>query len=126
MADRLLQNLVAPHDTLSSNPLKPVVSEIELIAQHQHKSCARAYALAGRGEIDQAVQLLLAEGIRLDSAAAEPYCALAEILLTAGRYQDALEVTVEMPPSVDPAYRCELEVLKRWILCPSLTLAIRN
>lgn len=111
VADRLLQNLVAPHDALSSNPLKPVVSEIELIAQRRHKSCARAYALAGRGEIEQAVQLLLEEGIRLDSAAAEPYCALAEILLTAGRCQDALEVIVEMPPSVDPAYRCELEVM---------------
>lgn len=111
VADRLLQNLVAPHDALSSNPLKPVVSEIELIAQHQQKSCAGARTLAGRGEVEQAVQLLLAEGIRLDSTAAEPYCVLAEILLTAGRYQDALEVIVEMPPTADPAYRCELEVI---------------
>lgn len=111
VADRLLQNLVAPHDALSGNPLKPVVSEIELIVQHQHRTCARARVRAGRGEVEQAVQLLLAEGIRLDSTAAEPYCALTEILLTAGRYQDALEVIVEMPPTVDPAYRCELEVI---------------
>ncbi len=113
IADKYLNSLLnAATSPPDSEPEKPVVpTETGLLTQRQQKSCAKARKLAGRGEIEKAVQLLLEDGIRPDSTATEPYCALAEILLTAGHYQDALEVIAEMPPTADPAYRCELEVM---------------
>jgi glycosyltransferase involved in cell wall biosynthesis len=63
---------------------------------------------AQRGKVDQAVRLLLDQGIRVAKDDPAPYGALAEILIRAGRYQDALEVLPEMPPVVEPALKHEL------------------
>lgn len=70
-----------------------------------------AEKLAQRGELDQAVQLLLNQGIRVDSADPRPYVTLAEILIREGRFQDALEVLPEMPAAVDPALKQELAAI---------------
>ena len=68
----------------------------------------KAENLAQRGELSQAIQLLLDQGIKVASADPRPYVALAEILIRAGRYQDALEVLPEMPPDVDTMLKQEL------------------
>ncbi len=73
--------------------------------------CEQADRLAQSGKVDQAVQLLLNQGIRVDAADPRPYLTLAEILIRAGRYQDALEVLPEMPSSTDPQLRSEIEAL---------------
>lgn len=74
-------------------------------------ACEQAEKLAQAGQLDQAVQLLLHQGIRVDAADQRPYLALAEILVRASRYQDVLEVLPEMPPGVDPALKHELAAI---------------
>ena len=57
--------------------------------------------LAMRTETDAAVETLLQRGIRFASGDPAPYVALAEILITAKRYRDALEVIGELPEGAD-------------------------
>ena len=59
---------------------------------------SRGGRLARQGRLNQAVDLLLQEGIRFSPASPGPYLALARILAEAGSYQNALEVLAEMPP----------------------------
>lgn len=63
------------------------------------------------GKIDAAVELLMQKGIRIAPDNPEPYCELAEILLTAGRYDEALQVIPEMPPATDSDLVCEIEAI---------------
>lgn len=67
-----------------------------------------ANLLAQRGEFDQAVQLLLNQGIRVAADDPGPYVTLAELLIREGRFQDALDMLPEMPVAVDPALKQEL------------------
>ncbi|MDK9717030.1 MAG: glycosyltransferase [Trichlorobacter sp.] len=106
---RLVTSVVNTPAQASDEP--PVLAESALVLQHQQQTCIMARKLAAGGDLDTAVQLLLEQGIRLDSTVAEPYCVLAELLLDAERYQDAREVVAEMPSSVDSDYRYELEVI---------------
>jgi len=53
-----------------------------------------------KGHTEKAVEILL-EGIRLSPDGKQPYYALAEILLNAKKYKDAIDVLNEMPPD-DP------------------------
>ena len=71
-------------------------------------ACRQAEQLAQAGKVDQAVQLLLNQGIRVAATDPRPYVTLAELLVRAGRYQDALEVLPEMPVAVDSALKLEL------------------
>lgn len=80
-----------------------------LIASSKLQTTVReAHIKAQRGEIDRAVTLLLNHGIRVDPDDPAPYQALAELLIDAGRYEDALEVLPEMPPSTDLGLKLEL------------------
>ena len=54
-----------------------------------------------RGDVDGAVSILLHRGIKIDQESVFPYFKLAEILLAAARYDDALEVLQEMPSNAD-------------------------
>jgi glycosyltransferase involved in cell wall biosynthesis len=73
--------------------------------------CDQADRLAQSGKVEQAVQLLLNQGIRADTANPRPYQKLAEILIRASRYQDALEVLPEMPPSTEAVLKHELAAI---------------
>lgn len=68
---------------------------------------------AQRGDIKAAIDTLLNKAIRVDSGAAAPYITLVEILIAAGRYDDALEVLPEMPSDADQLLNCELEAICR-------------
>ena len=59
--------------------------------------------LARQGNLAGAVDLLLQQGIRFSPGSREPYRALAEILIDAGRFQDAGEVLAELPGAEDEA-----------------------
>ena len=72
-----------------------------------------AEKLAQRGQLDQAVQLLLNQGIRVDAVDPRPYVTLAELLIREGRFQDALEVLPEMPSAVEPVLKQELSAICR-------------
>lgn len=74
-------------------------------------TCKQAERLALAGKVNQAIELLLNEGIRADAADPRPYVTLAEILIREGRFQDALEVLPEMPAAVDPALKQELAAI---------------
>ncbi len=82
---------------LDQQPLQAALQEAEKLAQ--------------RGQLDQAVQQLLNQGIRVDAADPRPYVTLAELLIREGRFQDALEVLPEMPSAVEPASKQELAAI---------------
>lgn len=85
----------------------------QVVIAPQNTIASQAWSLFARGECDQAVTLLLEQGIRPDSSRPEPYGVLVEILLAAERYQDALDVIVEMPEATSLLQRAELELLAR-------------
>ena len=67
--------------------------------------------LARQGHLDQAVDLLLQQGIKFSPKSREPYRVLAEMLIDAGSFQNALEVLDQMPgqrevPTLVLAGRC--------------------
>jgi len=66
-----------------------------------------AEKLVRQGDVDAAVQKLLTGAIRCDSAAPAPYNALANTLIAAQRYDEALQVVREMP--ADAALVHEIE-----------------
>ena len=72
-----------------------------------------ANRLAQRGDTDAAVRVLLDQGIRVAPEDPAPYQELAELLIAAGRYEDALEVLPEMPSGTDHELKYELEALCR-------------
>jgi len=57
--------------------------------------------LARQGRPGEAVDLLLQQGIKFSPTNREPYRALAEVLLDAGSFQDALEVLDQIPGGED-------------------------
>lgn len=74
-------------------------------------ACETAATQSHRGDIDGAIQTLLDQGIKIAPTDPRPYSALTEILIRAGRYQDALEVLPEMPPDAPPEDKHELEAI---------------
>lgn len=73
--------------------------------------CAKARTLYQQGKIDEAIDLLLNKGIGVTPDAPTPCIELAEILVSAGRYEEALQVMPEMPPATAPQLKAELEAL---------------
>lgn len=71
--------------------------------------CGRGERLALRGEVEASVMLLLNQGIRADAASPLPYLLLVKILMSAGRFQDALGVASEMPTVTNPGLIHEIE-----------------
>lgn len=67
------------------------------------EAITEGYRLAMRGEIDEAVNMLLDRGIRFAPALPEPYLVLIDILCMAKRHHDAFEVLREVPGSTDVA-----------------------
>lgn len=67
-----------------------------------------AQKLAQEGQLEQAVHLLLNQGIRVAADDSRPYISLAELLLRAERLKDVIEMLPEMPPGVEPALKQEL------------------
>lgn len=57
--------------------------------------------LVRQGEVDAAVDALLNGAIKADPSSPTPYLELAEILMSSGRYEEALQVLPEMPPATD-------------------------
>lgn len=70
-----------------------------------------AKSLALQGNVDGAVDQLLNCGIKADPSSPAPYLELAEILMAAGRYEDALQVLPEMPPTTDQGLMSELAAI---------------
>lgn len=66
---------------------------------------------ARRGDLDGALSTLLQKGIAADPASPAPYSALAEILMTAGRYEDVLQMVPEMPLAADSLLKSEIQAL---------------
>lgn len=63
------------------------------------------------GKVDAAVELLIQKGIRSAPDNPEPYRELAEILMAAGRYVEALQVVPEMPSDTEQALIGEVEAV---------------
>jgi glycosyltransferase involved in cell wall biosynthesis/Flp pilus assembly protein TadD len=59
--------------------------------------------LARQEQLDQAVDVLLKQGILFSPQSCEPYRALARVLADAGQYRDALEVLEQLPAAPEPA-----------------------
>jgi len=74
---------------------------------HTLASIEKGSAAYQRGNNDKAIEFFL-ESIKLSPDAKQPYYALAEILLNAKKYQDAVEVLKEMPPDEMDAKKLEL------------------
>jgi len=70
-----------------------------------------AHLQAERGDLDGAVATLLNKGIKVDPGSPHAYLELADILMRAGRYEDAVQVVPEMPPGADAFRRREIEAL---------------
>ena len=64
-----------------------------------------------QGDIDGAVAILLNRGIAIDRESFLAYIKLAEILMAAGRYDEALQVLPEMPANVDRLIVHEIEAI---------------
>ena len=62
-----------------------------------HNAMLRGTKLARRGKLNDAVELMLQEGIRFSPASPAPYLALAGILSEAGKWREALEVLEQVP-----------------------------
>lgn len=61
----------------------------------------KARLLFQRNDFDGAVSMLLNQGIKAAASSPVAYLELADILIAAGRYEDALQVLPEMPSSAD-------------------------
>lgn len=106
-----LQALVAHPATSVETAHEESAEDMALRTQLVGRACVRARIQAQRGEVDSAVQTLVNHGIRSDPTSPVPYCELTEILMAAGRYNDALQVVAEMPPDSDQALMREIEAL---------------
>uniref|UniRef100_C6E7I0 Glycosyl transferase family 2 n=1 Tax=Geobacter sp. (strain M21) TaxID=443144 RepID=C6E7I0_GEOSM len=62
-----------------------------------HNATLRGAKFARRGKLNDAVELMLQEGIRFSPASPAPYLALAGILCEAGKWREALEVLEQVP-----------------------------
>jgi tetratricopeptide (TPR) repeat protein len=71
----------------------------------------QAELLVQRGDPDAAVDVLISKGIRSATEDPAAYSALANLLVSANRFQDLLALLPEMPIATDPALIWELQAL---------------
>lgn len=71
----------------------------------------KARLLFQRNDVDGAVSMLLNQGIKAAASSPVAYLELADILIAAGRHEDALQVLPEMPLNTNPAYKYEIEAI---------------
>jgi glycosyltransferase involved in cell wall biosynthesis/ADP-heptose:LPS heptosyltransferase/lipopolysaccharide biosynthesis regulator YciM/ubiquinone/menaquinone biosynthesis C-methylase UbiE len=64
-----------------------------------------------RGDVDKAVSMLLEQGIKAAPLSPVAYFELTEILMSAGRHADALQVLPEMPPSANASRMHEVQAI---------------
>jgi len=70
-----------------------------------------AKKLVLRDEADASIELLLKKGIGSDPHFAASYITLTEVLMSANRYLDALQVLTEMPSYSDRSLKSEIEAM---------------
>lgn len=80
-------------DTVTDEP----IVRLEILST----AIQKARLLFQRNDVDGAVSVLLNQGIMAAPLSPVAYLELADILMAAGRYEDALQVLPEMPPSAD-------------------------
>ncbi len=71
----------------------------------------KARLFSQRGDVDNAVSTLLEQGIKAAPLSPVAYFELTDILMTAGRHEDALQVLPEMPPSADARRMHEIQAI---------------
>ena len=94
---RSVENMPAEESSLRLEVLSTAIQKARLLFQ--------------RGEVDDALSMLLNQGIRAASSSPVVYFELAEILMAAGRYDDALQVLPEMPQAADVCRVKEIEAI---------------
>lgn len=67
--------------------------------------------LVQQGKTAAAVDALLNKAVKVDPSSPAPYIKLAEMLIVAGRHDDALQVLPEMPPTTDRWTIYEIEAI---------------
>lgn len=82
--------------------VQPTPGEAELRATLMGQALAHGRALFQQGDVDGAVSVILNRGIMAAPLSLAPYLELVEILIAAGRFDDALQVFPEMPPGSAP------------------------
>jgi glycosyltransferase involved in cell wall biosynthesis/predicted Zn-dependent protease len=100
-----LERFTVPQDRTGVSdaaPHRATDDEAALRSAIVARAISEAYRLSMRGETDLAVEELLQKGIRVSRDDPAPYLALADILLTDKRFQDALQVIAEIP-AIAPA-----------------------
>lgn len=75
------------------------------------ESCTKAQTQFQSGDIDGAVKALINQGIKANPTSPHPYLELSEVLIAAGRYEDALQVLPEMPLATDSLLKSEIEAI---------------
>lgn len=66
---------------------------------------------ARQGRIDKAVEIILRQAISVHSQSPLPYVELAELLVSAKRYEDAMQVLPEAPENTDRIWMCEIAAI---------------
>ncbi len=99
---RLAERLILGNTDWSVTSIQDIRDEAILQGSFIRQTLQRSWRHAMRGEIDTAVEILLQQGIKVASTDPAPYLALMELLITAGRYCDALEVVDQLPEGADP------------------------
>lgn len=103
----LVSNQTVSREALNNQP----DSDTALINKRITDACETAATQSHRGDIDGAIQTLLNQGIKIAPDSPAPYIELAELLIAAGRHDEALQVLPEMPASTDPMLKFELEAI---------------
>jgi GT2 family glycosyltransferase/Tfp pilus assembly protein PilF len=70
-----------------------------------------ARRLAMSDEREEAIKHLVQKGISVTPDYPTPYIELTEILMAAGRHDDALQMVPKMPPTTDRSVICEIEAI---------------
>lgn len=70
-----------------------------------------SHRLAQRGDVDQAINVLVQKGVRVAPDASETYIELVELLLRTGRHADALQILPQMPAATNPELKLELTAI---------------
>jgi glycosyltransferase involved in cell wall biosynthesis len=97
----------AAENTTAGESAEDAAIRIRLVDE----ACVIARSQARRGNLKDAVETLLNQGIKIDQHSPVAYIELAEILISAGHYDEALEVLPEMPPSTNPLLIREIEAV---------------
>lgn len=104
-AEAMKQNMILYRNKWNYNRL----DELTLRQLILLNAIQEARRLAMRDEIDKSIELLMQNGIRVAPDNPAPYLELVEILIAAGRHNDALQVVPEMPTTTDQAAINEIE-----------------